>query len=301
MFEFCADPASLAGIEWLSCYLTTGKHMGLYWAVGTVLLLLAITAPAALLFGFGGASAARSHFRPLSWFGKGYIAIVRGVPDIAFFLFFVIALDQGFEWIRHQIKCPDWDQPIRQGNDFIVCAAAKLPLSSLPQVYHEIYGFFLAVLTFAIVFGAFAANVLYGAMRAVPHAQMETAEAYGMSHRQAFWRIMVPQMWVFALPGLSNLWMVLIKATPLLFLLGVEDIVYWARELGGMKTPQFTDYPHADWRVWYFLALLVFYLTFTHVSEIVLARISRRLSHGQATLAGEKQRKGPRGRGKAAA
>ena len=301
MFEFCADPASLAGIEWLSCYLTTGKHMGLYWAVGTVLLLLAITAPAALLFGFGGAAAARSHFRPLSWFGKGYIAIVRGVPDIAFFLFFVIALDQGFEWIRHQIKCPDWDQPIRQGNDFIVCAAAKLPLSSSPQVYHEVYGFFLAVLTFALVFGAFAANVLYGAMRAVPHAQMETAEAYGMSHRQAFWRIMVPQMWVYALPGLSNLWMVLIKATPLLFLLGVEDIVYWARELGGMKTPQFTDYPHADWRVWYFLALLVFYLAFTPVSEIVLARISRRLSHGQATLAGEKLRKGPRGRGKAAA
>ncbi len=301
MFEYCADPASLAGIEWLSCYLTTGKHMGLYWAVGTVLLLLAITAPAALLFGFGGAAAARSHFRPLSWFGKGYIAVVRGVPDIAFFLFFVIALDQGFEWIRHQIKCPDWDQPIRQGNDFIVCAAAKLPLSSSPQVYHEIYGFFLAVLTFAIVFGAFAANVLYGAMRAVPHAQMETAEAYGMSHRQAFWRIMVPQMWVFALPGLSNLWMVLIKATPLLFLLGVEDIVYWARELGGMKTPQFTDYPHGDWRVWYFLALLVFYLAFTQVSEIVLAKISRRLSHGQATLAGEKQRKGPRGRGKAAA
>ena len=301
MFEYCADPASLAGFKWLSCYLTTGKHMGLYWAVGTVLLLLAITAPAALLFGFGGAAAARSHFRPLSWLGKGYIAVVRGVPDIAFFLFFVIALDQGFEWIRHQIKCPDWDQPIRQGNDFIVCTAAKLPLSTSPQIYHEIYGFFLAVLTFALVFGAFAANVLYGAMRAVPHAQIETAEAYGMSHRQAFWRIMVPQMWVFALPGLSNLWMVLIKATPLLFLLGVEDIVYWARELGGMKTPQFTDYPHGDWRVWYFLALLVFYLAFTQVSEVVLAKISRRLSHGQATLAGEKQRKGPRGRGKAAA
>ncbi len=301
MFEYCADPASLAGFKWLSCYLTTGKHMGLYWAVGTVLLLLAITAPAALLFGFGGATAARSHFRPLSWLGNGYIAVVRGVPDIAFFLFFVIALDQGFEWIRHQIKCPDWDQPIRQGNDFIVCAAAKLPLSTSPQVYHEIYGFFLAVLTFALVFGAFAANVLYGAMRAVPHAQIETAEAYGMSHRQAFWRIMVPQMWVYALPGLSNLWMVLIKATPLLFLLGVEDIVYWARELGGMKTPQFTDYPHGDWRVWYFLALLLFYLAFTQVSEMVLAKITRRLTHGQATLAGEKQRKGPRGRGKAAA
>jgi polar amino acid transport system permease protein len=145
--------------------------------------------------------------------------------------------------------------------------------------------------TFAIVFGAFAANVLFGAMRAVPHAQLETAAAYGMSQRQTFWRVLVPQMWVYALPGLSNLWMVLIKATPLLFLLGVEDIVYWARELGGSKTPRFTDYPHGDWRMWYFLALLVFYLLFTRFSEIVLDRLMARLTRGQATMGGEAQRK----------
>ncbi len=265
--------------------------MGFYLAFGTVLLLLAITAPLALLFGFSGAIAARSHFPPLSWFGKGYIAIVRGVPDIAFFLFFVIALDQGIEWLRHKVKCPDWDQPIRQGSDFLVCDIAKMPLGTSPQWIHEIYGFSLAVVTFAIVFGAFAANVLYGAMNAVPRPQIETAEAYGMTRRQAFWRIQVPQMWTYALPGLSNLWMVLIKATPLLFLLGVEDIVYWARELGGSKTAKFTDYPHGDWRMWYFLALLVFYLAFTKVSEVVLARITTRLSHGQATLGGEAQRK----------
>lgn len=287
----CTDPSILSGFNWMLCYLTTGKHMALYVSVGTVLLLLSITAPVALAFGFGGASAARSRFLPLSWLGKGYIAIVRGVPDIAFFLFFVIALDQAFEWLRHQLKCPDWDEPIRQGNDFVVCAAAKLPLGTSPQWMHETYGFFLAVLTFSIVFGAFAANVLYGAMKAVPRAQIETAEAYGMSRRQTFWRILVPQMWVYALPGLSNLWMVLIKATPLLFLLGIEDIVYWARELGGAKTARFTDYPHGDWRMWYFFALLIFYLSFTKVSEVVLDRIMARLTKGQATAAGEAQRK----------
>lgn len=216
---------------------------------------------------------------------------MRGVPDIAFFLFFVIALDQFFEWIRHEIKCPDWEADIWQGNDFVVCDIAKLPLGNSPQWMHETYGFLLAVLTFAIVFGAFAANVLYGAMRAVPHNQLETAESYGMTRSQVFWRILVPQMWVFALPGLSNLWMVLIKATPLLFLLGVEDIVYWARELGGAKTARFTDYPHGDWRMWYFLALLVFYLLFTRISEIALDKLMIRLTHGQATLGGEAQRK----------
>ena len=275
----------------MACYLTTGKHMSLYWSVLTVLSLLAITAPVALGFGFAGASAARSPVAPLRWFGKSYIAIVRGVPDIAFFLFFVIALDQAIEYLRHKALCPDWTDPIRQGSDFVVCQAAKMPLGEAPQWVHETYGFSLAVLTFAIVFGAFAANVLFGAMRAVPRAQLETAEAYGMTQRQTFWRILVPQMWFFALPGLSNLWMVLIKATPLLFLLGVEDIVYWARELGGTKTPRFTDYPHGDWRMWYFLALLVFYLVFTRVSEIVLDKIMAKLTHGQATAAGEAQRK----------
>ncbi|WP_241524000.1 ABC transporter permease [Oceaniglobus indicus] len=264
--------------------------MAFYASFGTVLLLLAVTAPVALAFGFGGAMAARSHFAPLRWFGQGYTAIVRGVPDIAFFLFFVIALDQAIEYLRHKVRCPDWDQPIRQGSDFVVCQAAKMPLSTSPQWVHETYGFAIAVFTFAIVFGAFAANVLYGAMRAVPHGQIETAEAYGMSQRQSFWRVLVPQMWIFALPGLSNLWMILIKATPLLFLLGVEDIVYWARELGGSKTDIF-EYPHPDWRLYYFLALLVFYLVLTRLSEIVLKRITHRLSRGQATALGEAQRK----------
>ena len=149
-----------------------------YQSFGTVLILLAVTAPSALLFGFGGATLARSRLFPLRWIGKIYISAVRGVPDIAFFLFFVIALDQGFEWLRHQAFCPDWPDAIRQGNDFVVCTAAKLPLGNSPQYVHEIYGFFTAVLTFAIVFGAFAANVLYGAMRAVPKAQTETAQAW---------------------------------------------------------------------------------------------------------------------------
>ena len=85
--------------------------------------------------------------------------------------------------------------------------------------------------------------------------------------------------------------MVLIKATPLLFLLGIEDIVYWARELGGTKNARFTDYPHGDWRMWYFLALLVFYLCFTKVSEVVLNKLMTKLTHGQATAGGEAQRR----------
>jgi polar amino acid transport system permease protein len=290
MFAFCADPSTLDGLNWFACYLTTGKHISFYGSFVTVLVLLAITAPVSLAFGFGGAMAARSRIAPLRWVGKGYAAMVRGVPDIVFFLFFVIALDQALEWTAHQVRCPDWTDPIRQGLEFRVCPEAKIPSGQAAQIWHELYGFTLAVVTFAIVFGAFAANVLTGAMAAVPRAQLETAESYGMTPAQVFRRILVPQMWVYALPGLSNLWMILIKATPLLFLLGVRDIVYWAKELGGAKTGAF-DYPHPDWRLFYFLGLLVFYLCMTKVSELALGRLTARLTRGQATMAGEAQRK----------
>lgn len=290
MFTSCADPSTLDGLNWLVCYLTTGKHIDFYLSFLTVLTLLAVTAPVALAFGFGGAMAARSPLPPVRMLGKAYTAMVRGVPDIVFFLFFVIALDQGIEWMKHQVVCPGWTEPIRQGLEFRVCPEAKVPSGNSAQIWHSLYGFTLAVITFSIVFGAFAANVLFGAMQAVPHAQLETAESYGMSHRQVFRRILVPQMWIYALPGLSNLWMILIKATPLLFLLGVKDIVYWARELGGSKTSAFS-FPHPDWRLYYFLALLIFYLVMTRISETVLARISARLNHGQATAAGEALRR----------
>jgi len=289
MFAFCADPRSIEGLTWAVCYLTSGKHMDFYWSFVVVFLLLALTAPLALAMGFAGAIAARSRFLPVRLLGKGYAAVVRGVPDIVFFLFFVIALDQGIEYLRSLAVCEDPAWPW-QGLEFRVCPEAKVPLGRASAFWHETYSFGLAVVTFAIVFGAFAANVLHGAMQAVPRAQLETAEAYGMNAAQVFRRILVPQMWIYALPGLSNLWMILIKATPLLFLLGIQDIVFWARALGGAKTQAF-DYPHPDWRLWYFLGLLVFYLIFTRVSEIVLDRVSARLNRGQATAAGEALRR----------
>ena len=282
--EMCADPKVLEGLSWFACYLTTPKHQQFYFSFLVVLALIFVTAPFVLALGFAGALARRSNFWPLSILGHAYTSMVRGVPDIVFFLFVPVAIDQLVEYTRHRVLCPEVTEPVYRGNDFVVCDIAKMPMNSAPQWLHETWGFTLAIIAFAIVFGAFAANTIDGALRAVPRAQLETARAFGMSDRQTFWRIHLPQMWVYALPGLSNLWVILIKATPLLFLLGIEDIVYWARELGGMKTSTF-DYPHPDWRRWYFLALLVYYLLLTSVSEKAFAALTRRVSRGQATAA----------------
>jgi len=286
MFEYCADPKALEGLAWLSCYVTTPKHMSFYSSFLVVMCLLALAAPLAMLFGFLGAIASRSSKNSIRILGKGYLAMIRGIPDIVFFLFIPIALDQAFEFLRHKILCPEFTEAVRQGNDFVVCKAAKLPLSTASEWVHDFYGFSLALLAFGFVFGAFTGNVLSGAMAAVPKSQLETGAAFGFSSKQIFKRILIPQMWIYALPGLSNLWMILIKATPLLFLLGIEDIVYWARELGGIKTGVY-DYPHPDWRAWYFGVLMIFYLLLTYMSQIFLDRLSTKLSIGQATMAGK--------------
>ena len=286
MFNYCADPSLIEGLQWLSCYITTPKHMSFYLSFGVVLLLIALAAPIAMGFGFAGAVASRSQRLGFRLLGHGYLAMIRGVPDIVFFLFIPIALDQAFEYLRHQLLCPDVTAPIRQGNDFVVCSAAKLPLSTAAQWVHEIYGFALALLAFGVVFGAFAGNVLAGAMAAVPKAQLETGEAFGMTQRQIFRRILLPQMWIYALPGLSNLWMILIKATPLFIFAWDRRYCLLGKGAWGLKTSAFT-YPHPDWRAWYFAVLMVFYLSLTYVSQSILDWITGKLSHGQATMAGK--------------
>lgn len=276
MFEYCADPKLLEALSWWSCYLTTTKHFLFYKSFLTVILLLLITAPLVLAFGFAGALARQSGAPPVRMIGTGYSYMVRGIPEIVFFLFIPIALDQALEFLRHKTLCPNWPDAIRQGNDFVVCTQAKFPLGTSGEWLHSGYGFSLAVISFAIVFGAFAANVIYAALNTVPKSQLETGFAFGMTPKQVFRRIQLPQMWIYALPGLSNLWILLVKATPLLFLLGIEDIVYWARELGGSKTARF-DYPHGDWRLWYFLVLFVFYIIVTWASERFFNRWQKRL------------------------
>lgn len=281
MFDYCADPKTLEGLAWLGCYLTTIKHFSFYYSFLTVIGVVLVTAPMILGIGILGAMARRSGFAPVRWLGWAYTSIVRGVPDIVFFLFVPIAIDQALEYTRHRTLCPDQTGSVWVGNDFVVCSEAKLPLTSAEAWIHDLYGISLAVLAYALIYGAYAANVIHGALRAVPAGQLEAGRAIGMSAGQIFRRIHIPQMWVYALPGLSNLWMILLKATPFLFLLGVQDPVYWARELGGFKT-QIYAYSHDDWRLWYFTTLMLFYLGLTWVSQIGFERLGARVTRGMA-------------------
>jgi polar amino acid transport system permease protein len=191
-----------------------------------------------------------------------------------FFLFFPLAFEQLLELIMSGSVCTAETTAGRAGV-WPPCEAANLRFNTVQYLV-------LASVSLGIVYGAFAANVISGAMKAVPRGQLEAARAYGFTASQVLWRFQIRQMWIYALPGLSNVWMLIIKATSLLSLLQISDIVLWADRLGAPNFTRSAGLVHPDWRWGYYAVLLVFYIALTFVSEKVFGAITRWASKGMA-------------------
>lgn len=258
---------------WLG-YFTNGKHLAWYGSVQYTLAAAVFGALFALIFGLIGATLWSARNPVARTIGAIYVNMVRGVPDVLFFLFFPLAFEQGLEWLRAQAVCSAADMAARAGQ-WPPCDAANIFFNTTEYLA-------LASVSLGIVYGAFTANVIAGAMKAVPPGQLEAARAYGFSRGQVLWRFHVRQMWIYALPGLSNVWMLIIKATSLLSLLQIADLVQLANRLGAPNFTRSAGLVHPDWRWGYYLALLVFYILLTFVSEKVFAALSRWASRGMA-------------------
>ena len=258
---------------WLG-YFTTGKHIAFFVSVHYTVLAALLGAACALVFGLMGAALWTSRNPWLRWPGAVYVNMVRGVPDVLFFLFFPLAFEQAMEWMRASAVCTP---------EAVAERAGQWPPCPDANIFFSTYEYLaLACVSLGIVYGAFAANVIAGAMRSVPRGQLEAARAFGLSARQVLWRVHLPQMWIYALPGLSNVWMLIIKATSLLSLLQIADIVQLANRLGAPNFSRSAGLVHGDWRWGYYLVLLVFYIGLTFVSERVFAALTRRASRGMA-------------------
>lgn len=253
-------------------YITNGKHMAWYASIRYTVIAALLSAAFAVFFGLIGAGLKQSNFLPFRFIGNFYTSIVRGIPDILFILFFPLAIEQGVEYLIAQSRCTA--QELASGT-WPPCEAAQWFLSTNDYL-------FMASLSLGLVYGAFAANVIYGAMQAVPKGQLEAAAAYGFSPKQVFWRFKVRQMWVYALPGLSNVWMLLLKATSFLSLLQVTDIVYWAGLLGAANYFPRAGLVHPNWSFQYYFVLFLFYILVTMLSERFFAALQARTSRGMA-------------------
>lgn len=256
---------------WLG-YLTNGKHLTWYASFQFTIFAALAGGALAVLFGLIGATLKNSSILPLRLIGTVYSAIVRGVPDVLFFLFFPLAFEQAMEWIVSTQVCTP-AAIAAQTAPWPPCKEANWLLGTPEYLV-------LASVSLGLVYGAFATNVIHGAMRAVPMGQLEAARAYGMSARQVLWRVHIRQMWVYALPGLSNVWMLIIKATSLLSLLQIADIVLWADRLGAPNFLPAVGLVHDDWRWRYYLVLFVFYILVTWLSERAFEALTRRVGRG---------------------
>lgn len=168
-----------------------------------------------LILGLIGAAAKSSDFAILRWLANAYTTLVRGIPELLFVLF------------------------VYFGGSVAVTAVLKLFGYTK---YIEISQFWLGVFALAFMFGAYATEVFRMALQAIPVGQWEAAQSLGMRPAQTFFRIILPQMWAVALPGLGNLTLVLLKDTALVSVIGLQDLMFFAGRAAQSTQQAFTFY-----------------------------------------------------------
>ncbi|WP_085583629.1 MULTISPECIES: ABC transporter permease [unclassified Pseudomonas] len=188
-----------------------------------------------VLLGLIGASAKLSRTALLRMPAQAYTTLIRGVPDLVLMLLIFYSLQT---WLTNLTEAMGWE-------------------------YIEIDPFSAGVITLGFIYGAYFTETFRGAILAVPRGQMEAATAYGLTRMQRFRLVVFPQMMRFALPGIGNNWMVILKATALVSIIGLADLVKVAQDAG-----------KSSYQLFFFLLLAaLIYLLVTTVSNYVLRRL----------------------------
>jgi arginine/ornithine transport system permease protein len=168
-----------------------------------------------------------------------YTTVIRGVPDLVLMLLIFF------------------------GGQMLV---NQLALTVGYEDYIDINPFIAGVLTIGFIYGAYMTETFRGAILAVPAGQLEAGRAFGMRQGQVFTRILFPQMVRHAIPGFGNNWLVLLKTTALLSVIGLDDMVRKASLAAGATREPFTFY----------IAVALIYLALTTVSVLLLGWLERR-------------------------
>lgn len=134
--------------------------------------------------------------------------------------------------------------------------------------YIEFGAFGCGVFALSLIFAAYASQTLRGAIQAIPKGQWESGAALGLSKSYTFIHIIMPQVWRHALPGLSNQWLVLLKDTALVSLIGVDDLMRQADLINTNTHQPFT---------WYGIAALI-YLAVTLISQVGIRKLELRFT-----------------------
>jgi len=183
--------------------------------------------------------------RPVAGVLKAYAAVLRSVPELL-----VILL-------------------LYYGGSFLV-GAALAPFGG--PAFVEISGFWAGVAALALVQGAYASEVFRGAILGVPTGLVEAARSLGLRPHLGFGLVVLPVALRFAFPGLANLWMVVVKTTPLVSVVGLSDFIRAAGTAGQNSKAYGLFYG----------GVIVAYLLISGLSMLAQSRLERRLWRGAA-------------------
>ena len=215
-------------------------------AAGTLMTVqLALSALClGLVLGLLGALAKTSPYKPLQWLGGFYSTLVRGVPELLWVLLIY------FGTVSLMNKLGD--------------------LLNIPGL--ELSAFSAGVIALGLCFGAYATEVFRGAILAIPKGHREAGLALGLSKARIFSRLILPQMWRIALPGLGNLFMILMKDTALVSVIGLEEIMRHSQVAVTVTKQPFTFY----------MVAAIIYLGLTILAMIGMHFLEKRAARGFA-------------------
>ncbi len=212
---------------------------GAVLTVGVSLAALLVS----IVLGLLGAVAKLSGRPPLVAVATVYTTLVRGVPELVLMLLVFYGGTIGL-------------------NNLLEAMGSSTSIDINP--------FVAGVLTIGFIYGAYMTETFRGAILSIPKGQMEAAWAFGMGPTQTFLRITLPQMVRYALPGFTNNWLVLIKATALVSLIGLQEMTYLSKQASAATREPFA----------FFLFAAALFLIYTSASLWVLKRINARYSLG---------------------
>lgn len=221
----------------------SGYYLGILQG-SLISVAVALTSLAlAVLLGLLTAAARLSKHRPSVLIAICYATVMRGIPELVLML---LVFYGGTMGLNHLLQL----------------------MGSTASV--DINPFMAGVLTLGMVYGAYMSETFRGAILAIPAGQAEAAQAFGMGRQQIFMRIILPQMVRYALPGFSNNWLVLIKATALVSLIGLHDMTYLAKQASAATRQPFI----------FLLFTGLLFLLFTSLSLWGLRKLNHRYSLG---------------------
>jgi polar amino acid transport system permease protein len=168
-----------------------------------------------LALGLAGAVAKISKNRVAVSAAVTYTTIIRSVPDILIIFLVYYSATDALRWTVSLVGLT---------SDF------------------QLNGFVAATLSLGIVQGGYSTEVLRGAIVAIPRGQIEAACSLGLTRRQTFFLVTVPQMVPLALPGLGNLWLVVLKESSLVSLIGFTELVLAGKMAAGATRDYFMFY-----------------------------------------------------------